>query len=90
MKSIQSIRVNLLFIFLFCNGVSCKPQIMATSAPFDIDEKTYFYWVGGKQGTQGTTINLLDVQNHLIFLSLNYIFKITNMISFLNLIVMAL
>ena len=59
MKSIQSIRVNLLFIFLFAMALACKPQIMATSAPFDIDEKTYFHWVGGVQGTQGTTINLV-------------------------------
>ena len=32
---------------------------METSAPFNIDEQTYFYWVGGKQGTEGTTIKLV-------------------------------
>lgn len=59
MKNIQIIRINLLVIFLFAIVLACKPQIMATSAPFEIDEKTYFHWVGGVQGTQGTTINLV-------------------------------
>lgn len=56
MKGVKSICVILLFMFV--SAIGCKPQSLATSAPFDIDEKTYFHWVGGKQGTQGTTINL--------------------------------
>jgi len=45
-----------LFILFLASG--CKTQSIETSAPFSIDEKTYFHWVGGKQGTQGTTIRL--------------------------------
>ena len=36
--------------------ISCKSQSLDTSVPFEIVEKNYFYWVGGKQGTKGTTI----------------------------------
>lgn len=47
------------FIFLMTVlflAIGCKTQSLETSAPFSIDEKVYFDWVGGKQGTQGTTV----------------------------------
>ena len=49
------------FIFLMTVlflAIGCKTQSLETSAPFTIDEKVYFDWVGGKQGTQGTTVRL--------------------------------
>ncbi len=59
MKKIKSIHVQLTIIVLSVIMIGCKAQNLATSAPFDIDEKTYFYWDGGKQGTEGTTIRLV-------------------------------
>jgi hypothetical protein len=59
MKAIKSIHVQLAIIILSVIIVGCKSQSLATSVPFDLDEKTYFYWVGGKQGTEGTTIRLV-------------------------------
>lgn len=48
----------LLIIFSFSfNG--CKTRYLESSAPFEINEKSYFYWVGGKQGTQGVTVTLV-------------------------------
>ncbi|WKK65946.1 hypothetical protein [Lutimonas zeaxanthinifaciens] len=38
--------------------LSCKSQNVATSAPFEISEKSYFQWISGKQGTKGTTIRV--------------------------------
>ena len=49
------------FIFLMTVlflAIGCKTQSLETSAPFTINEKVYFDWVGGKQGTQGTTVRL--------------------------------
>lgn len=37
---------------------SCKTQQRQTKAPFSIGERTYFYWVEGKEGGKGTTIRL--------------------------------
>ena len=59
MKAIKSIYVQLTIIIFSIIMIGCKSQSLATSAPFDIDEKTYFYWDGGKQGTEGTTIRLV-------------------------------
>ena len=59
MKAIKSMHVQLTIIILSVIMIGCKSQSLATSAPFNIDEKTYFYWVGGKQGTEGTTIRLV-------------------------------
>lgn len=48
-----------IFSIVFCAIlIGCKSQNLETSAPFNIVEKNYFYWIGGKQGTQGTTITL--------------------------------
>lgn len=38
--------------------LGCKSQSVETSAPFEINEKSYYQWISGKQGTQGTTIRI--------------------------------
>lgn len=48
----------LIFITLFA-FTGCKTQNRTIKAPFTITEKTYFYWVGGKEGTSGTTIKIV-------------------------------
>jgi len=48
--------IYLFLIVLFVILIGCKSQSLETSAPFEIVEKNYFYWVGGQKGTQGTTI----------------------------------
>lgn len=58
MKNFKSERTFGLLIIVLFLAIGCKTQSLETSAPFSIDEKVYFYWVGGKQGTQGTTIRL--------------------------------
>jgi len=58
MKVFKSIYVQLTITILSVIVIGCKSQNLETTAPFDIDEKTYFYWVVGKQGTEGTTIRL--------------------------------
>lgn len=45
-----------LFLMVFSSG--CKTNTVQKKVPFSIDEKTYFNWVGGKQGTRGTTIRI--------------------------------
>ena len=48
-----------IYLFSFVISVmllGCKSQSLETSAPFEIIEKDYFYWVGGQKGTQGTTV----------------------------------
>lgn len=51
--------VVIVMLFGFISLIGCKSQSdLETSAPFTIEEKMYFYWVGGKQGTEGTTIRI--------------------------------
>lgn len=50
--------IYLFFTALTLLFVACKSQSLDSSVPFEIVEKSYFYWVGGKQGTEGTTIVL--------------------------------
>ncbi len=45
-----------LFILILLSG--CKSNVPQKKVPFSIDEKTYYHWVGGKQGTRGTTIRI--------------------------------
>lgn len=47
-----------LLLVLFMLLLGCKSQSLETSAPFEINEKAYFYWVSPKQGTEGTTIRI--------------------------------
>lgn len=64
MKNLKSVNFVIICIFsLFL--VSCKTKPLEYSAPFEIVEKSYFYWVGGKQGTQGTTIRIEGVTTSL-------------------------
>lgn len=44
--------------FLMALSSGCKTNVVQKKVPFTIDEKTYFHWVGGKQGTRGTTIRI--------------------------------
>jgi len=55
----KSISIILVTIVLSLSLFGCKTQYLETSVPFEIEEKTYFYWVGGRQGTQGVTISLV-------------------------------
>lgn len=48
----------LLAFFLLVLTSGCKTSAVQNKVPFTIDEKTYFHWVGGKQGTRGTTIKI--------------------------------
>jgi len=48
----------LLAFFLLFLSSGCKTNVVQKKVPFSIDEKTYFQWVGGKQGTRGTTIRI--------------------------------
>lgn len=49
-----------IFLFtIFLALVGCKSQNLREEAPFSIVEKSYFHWVGGKEGTRGTTIKLV-------------------------------
>jgi hypothetical protein len=43
---------------LFLTFTQCKTQ-NGMKAPFTITEKTYFYWVGGKKGSNGTSIKIV-------------------------------
>ncbi len=59
MNILKLLNIYLMTFILSLIVMGCKSQSLETSAPFEINEKTYFYWVGGKQGTQGTTIRLV-------------------------------
>lgn len=48
----------LIAFFLLAFSTGCKTNTTQTKVPFSIDEKVYFHWVGGKQGTRGTTIRI--------------------------------
>ncbi len=54
----KSLKIYLFSILISVIFIGCKSQSLDTSAPFQIVEKNYFYWTGGKQGTEGTTITL--------------------------------
>ncbi len=54
----KSFKIYLFSIVLSVIFVGCKSQSLDTTVPFEIVEKSYFYWIGGKQGTEGTTIVL--------------------------------
>ena len=56
MNNFKSERKFIFLITVLFLAIGCKTQSLETSAPFSIDEKVYFDWVGGKQGTQGTTV----------------------------------
>ena len=59
-EHINLLRTGLMvFCFSFIlSTAGCKTQNIEKSVPFSIEEKAYYYWVGGRQGTRGTTIRL--------------------------------
>ena len=59
MKKVKSIYIYLIASLFIGLAVGCKTQSLETSAPFDITEKTYFYWVEGQRGTEGTSLRLM-------------------------------
>ena len=59
MKYLINLVLFSLGIFVFLNLSQCKSQDINNKVPFKITEKTYFYWVGGKKGTNGVTIKIV-------------------------------
>ena len=59
MKKIQKISKILLIAIFLIGFVQCKTQDVAQKVPFEITQKTYFYFVGGTKGTNGTTIKIV-------------------------------
>lgn len=49
----------LLILILLVGFSQCKTQNGTTKVPFEISEKTYFNFAGGKKGISGTTIKLV-------------------------------
>lgn len=61
MKGLLKISTGIILIGILFMNQSCKTNIVPKNIPFSIDEKTYFYWVGGKEGTRGTTIRITGI-----------------------------
>ena len=61
MKGLLKISTGIILIGILFMNQSCKTNMVSKSIPFSIDEKTYFHWVGGKQGTRGTTIRITGI-----------------------------
>jgi hypothetical protein len=62
--SLQKVGMMLVVVFVFA-GTACKTSSVQKKVPFTIDEKIYFYWVGGQKGTRGTTIRITGVSQTL-------------------------
>ncbi len=58
MKFLNKIGIGIFLLIISIGLTNCKSQQTNQKAPFTITEKTYFYWVGGKKGTTGTSIKL--------------------------------
>ncbi|MCK4562815.1 MAG: hypothetical protein KAT78_07910 [Flavobacteriaceae bacterium] len=65
MKFTQNTVKYLLVLIILFSLTKCKTQVVKQKAPFEIVEKTYFYFAGGKKGTNGTTIKLVGKANTL-------------------------
>lgn len=65
MKFTQNAVKYLLAVMILFSFTKCKTQIVEQKTPFKITEKTYFYFVGGKKGTSGTTIKIVGNANTL-------------------------
>jgi len=59
MKLLQRSGIFFLTLMVFSIISQCKTQERVVKDPFSITENTYFYWVGGKKGTSGTTIKIV-------------------------------
>lgn len=50
---------------LLVTAMGCKSTMAQKKAPFSITEKSYFEWVGGKEGTRGKTITIKGISQTL-------------------------
>ncbi len=57
-KHLIKITKAVMVISLYFFVTSCKSTLTQKKIPFAIDEKSYYHWVGGKEGTRGTTITI--------------------------------
>lgn len=58
-RRIRVVRNLVQFLFLVLLGLSgCKSQDGGSSAPFSIDEKTYFHWLSEQDGKTGISIRI--------------------------------
>ncbi len=83
MRKKKKIWISIVLAILIFNFTNCKTQNVDQKVPFKISEKTYFYWVGGKKGSSGTTIIIKGVQQttNLYFPNIyfqNYKFDLSN------------
>lgn len=62
MKSITSITV---FSLLFILMMGCKSNSLVKTAPFEIQEKVFFYWENDQEGKKGNTIRLTGISKSL-------------------------
>jgi hypothetical protein len=62
MKQINKLGIYSITLILILSFTNCKTQNVNEKVPFTITEKIYFYWVGGKKGSAGTTIIIKGVQ----------------------------
>ena len=46
-------------VFILFGFAQCKSQKVTKEIPFEITEKTYFHFVGGREGSTGTTIKIV-------------------------------
>ncbi len=59
MKIIKKLSAVSVVFLLFMSFSQCKTQAVENEIPFTIIEKTYFYWVSGKKGTNGINIKII-------------------------------
>ncbi|MDH3322437.1 MAG: hypothetical protein OEM04_05555 [Flavobacteriaceae bacterium] len=60
MKNMLKLSIAAVLLVLPLFGlIQCKAQKTPAKAPFEITEKTYFYVVGGKEGSSGTNIKVV-------------------------------
>jgi hypothetical protein len=57
MALLQKSGIYFTILTIFLVFTHCKTQ-NGMKAPFSITEKSYFYWVGGKKGSNGTSIKI--------------------------------
>lgn len=59
MKIVLKTNKFLLILIIVLGFLQCKSQKDTTKVPFEISEKNYFYFAGGKKGITGTTIKIV-------------------------------
>ena len=58
MVFLQKLGIYFTIFIVLLTFTQCKTQ-NGMKAPFSITEKSYFYWVGGKKGSNGTSIKIV-------------------------------